>query len=113
MKALDALEKFSLPGRLVLFSCVVVAAGAVYGCTKQDARTVNSVADMACELFATQEAEAAQKAGINIGDVATVVEKACNAKDANRTIVDALLAAKREGEAERAGAMGIATDADD
>ncbi len=104
--AVEACMAIAISGVIVSI-CMQLA-----GCTaaqRQKARSVNDVADMACELFATEQAE---KAGLSLGDIANAVTKACDVKDANRGIVDALLAAKREGEAERAGRMGlIAPDA--
>ena len=64
---------------------------------------------MACELFATEQAELA---GLNLADIANAVSMACDAKDSKRGIVDALLAAQREGAAERAGLMGLPASAD-
>lgn len=109
MKTLDP------PGRLVLISCLAVLVGAIVGCAgsaKDKARTVNDVADMACQIFAVQEAEEAQKQGFNVGDISKVVETACNVKDQARPFVDALLAAQRDTKVERAAAMGLNAEAD-
>ena len=97
----------------VAFAGVIIAfAVQLAGCTaaqKRTARSINDVADMACELFATEQAELA---GLNLADIANAVSMACDAKDSKRGIVDALLAAQREGAAERAGLMGLPASAD-
>ena len=101
--------------------CLAVAVGGVVialatqlaGCSgnlKKDARTANDVADMACELFATEQAELA---GLTLSDLTDAVSKACDYKDAARPYLDALLAAQRESSTDMAGRMGIpASDAD-
>ncbi len=102
------MPELDMPGRLLLFACALVVTGAVAGgCSKKDARTANDIADMACTLFATQEAEKAQKAGIDVGDIADAARNACEAKEKSQPFLDALLSVQRDTEAERAAAMGI------
>ena len=93
------MPELDLPGRLLLVSCALVVVGAIAGgCTKRDARTANDIADMACTLFATQEAEAAQKAGLDVGDIANAAKAACNAKERSQPFLDALLSAQPVGQ---------------
>ncbi len=104
--------KLDLPGRLLLLAVLLwftpmALMLACSGNAKRDARTANDIADMACTLFATQEAEKAQAAGINVGDIADAARSACEAKEKSQPFLDALLAVQRETAVERAAAMGI------